>query len=165
MTEKQKRFADEYLIDLNAARAYAAAYPGARKAASAANGGSRLMKNRDVRSYIKRRIDERAQRTGVNQDMVIKELARIAFARIDDYVCIEDGEVIVKPTSDIGEEKIGAVAAIKEGTRGIEIKMNDKVRALELLGRHLGLFSDRQDIRAGQSIEQYLEDWDGEYEY
>ena len=93
-------------------------------------------------------MKERQQRTEVTQDMVIKELAAIAFARVTDYVEIRSNglscsTVIIKPTTDLSDQQVRAIAGIKEGANGIEIKMNDKEKALELLGRHLGMWNDK----------------------
>lgn len=151
MTEKQKIFADEYLIDLNATRAYKVAYPSVKKDETARVNGSRLLTNANVAKYIAERMQERQKRTEVTQDMVVQELAAIAFSRATDYVEIRsngvNGVVIVKPTSELTEEQIHAIAGIKEGANGIEIKLNDKERALELLGRHLGMWNDKLDIK------------------
>nr|DAX88313.1 MAG TPA: Terminase small subunit [Caudoviricetes sp.] len=148
MTEKQKIFADEYLIDLNATRAYRVAYPSVKKDEAAAVNGSKLLRNTKVQEYISERMKERQQRTEVTQDMVIKELAAIAFARVTDYVEIRSNglscsTVIIKPTTDLSDQQVRAIAGIKEGANGIEIKMNDKEKALELLGRHLGMWNDK----------------------
>ena len=148
MTEKQKIFADEYLIDLNATRAYRVAYPSVKKDEAAAVNGSKLLRNTKVQEYISERMKERQQRTEVTQDMVIKELAAIAFARVTDYVEIRSNglscsTVIIKPTTDSSDQQVRAIAGIKEGANGIEIKMNDKEKALELLGRHLGMWNDK----------------------
>ena len=91
LTEKQKIFADEYLIDLNATRAYKVAYPRVKKDAVAAQAGSRMLRNVKVADYIAKRIEERQQRTEVTQDMVIQELSAIAFARATDYAEVKDG--------------------------------------------------------------------------
>lgn len=147
MTEKQKIFADEYLIDLNATRAYRVAYPSVKKDEVAAVNGSKLLRNTKVQEYISERMQERQQRTEVTQDMVVKELAAIAFARATDYVEIRSngvcGTVVIKPTTDLSDQQIRAIAGIKEGANGIEIKLNDKEKALELLGRHLGMWNDK----------------------
>ena len=147
MTEKQKIFADEYLIDLNATRAYRVAYPSVKKDEVAAVNGSKLLRNTKVQEYISERMQERQQRTEVTQDMVVKELAAIAFARATDYVEIRSngvcGTVVIKPTTDLSDRQIRAIAGIKEGANGIEIKLNDKEKALELLGRHLGMWNDK----------------------
>ena len=147
MTKKQKIFADEYLIDLNATRAYRVAYPSVKKDEVAAVNGSKLLRNTKVQEYISERMQERQQRTEVTQDMVVKELAAIAFARATDYVEIRSNgvcsTVVIKPTTDLSDQQIRAIASIKEGANGIEIKLNDKEKALELLGLHLGMWNDK----------------------
>ena len=147
MTEKQKIFADEYLIDLNATRAYRVAYPSVKKDEVAAVNGSKLLRNTKVQEYISERMQERQQRTEVTQDMVVKELAALAFSRATDYVEIRSNgvcsTVVIKPTTDLLDQQIRAIAGIKEGANGIEIKLNDKEKALELLGRHLGMWNDK----------------------
>ncbi|MBS7221431.1 MAG: terminase small subunit [Clostridiales bacterium] len=169
MTEKQKKFADEYLIDLNATRAYKAAYKSVKNDNSAMAGASRMLRNVKVATYIEEKMAERAERTEIKQDDVVKELAKIGFAQITDYVEVQNingfEKVIIKPTDEIEKEKIGAIAGIKEGRNGIEIKMNDKVKALELLGKHLGMFTEKQEIKAQISYEDYLSKLDGDYSY
>lgn len=146
MTEKQKIFANEYLIDLNATRAYKVAYPRVKKDAVAAQAGSRMLRNVKVARYIQERMEERQQRTEVTQDMVVEELAAIAFARATDYAEVRDGCVKIKNTAGMTEDQIRAIAGIKEGKFGIEVKLNDKEKALELLGRHLGMFKDKVEL-------------------
>lgn len=169
MTEKQKKFADEYLIDLNATRAYKAAYKSVKNDNSAMAGASRMLRNVKVATYIEEKMAERAERTEIKQDDVVKELAKIGFAQITDYVEVQNingfEKVIIKPTDEIEKEKIGAIAGIKEGRNGIEIKMNDKVKALELLGKHLGMFTEKQEIKAQISYEDYLSKLDNDYSY
>ena len=118
MTEKQRLFADEYLIDLNATRAYRVAYLSVKKDEVAAVNGSKLLRNAKVQEYISERMRERQQRTEVTQDMVVKELAAIAFARATDYVEIRSngvcGTVVIKPTTDLSDQQISAIAGIKD---------------------------------------------------
>lgn len=82
MTEKQKIFANEYLIDLNATRAYRVAYPSVKKEQTAAQAGSRMLRNVKVAAYISERMEERQKRTEITQDRVLNELAAIAFPRL-----------------------------------------------------------------------------------
>lgn len=147
MTKKQKIFADEYLIDLNATRAYRVAYPSVKRDETARANGSRMLTNANVAKYISERMQERQQRTEVTQDMVVKELAAIAFARATDYAAVRGGTVCIKDTDSLSDDQIRAIAGIKEGANGIEIKLNDKEKALELLGRHLGMWNDKLDIK------------------
>ena len=146
MTEKQKIFADEYLIDLNATRAYKVAYPKVKKDKTAAQAGSRMLRNVKVERYIQERMQARQERTEITQDRVLEELAAIAFARTTDYAEVKDGRVLLKNTENLNEQQIRAIAGIKDGKYGIEIKLNDKEKALELLGRHLGMFKDKVEV-------------------
>ena len=151
MTKKQKIFADEYLIDLNATRAYRVAYPSVKKNETAAAAAARMLRNVKVAEYISERMQERQQRTEVTQDMVVRELAAIAFSKATDYVEIRNNgvysSVVIKSTENLSDKQIRAIAGIKEGANGIEIKLNDKEKALELLGRHLGMWNDKLDIK------------------
>ncbi len=150
LTEKQKIFADEYLIDLNATRAYKVAYPKIKKDETARANSSRMLTNANVASYVEKRMKDREKRTEITQDMVLKELAKIGFADVTDFVSIEDKgaykAVQVKTTDEMPGDKLGAIAGIKEGANGIEIKLNDKGKALELIGRHLGMFKDKLEV-------------------
>lgn len=150
LTAKQKIFADEYLIDLNATRAYKEAYPKIKKDETARANSSRMLTNANVASYIEKRMKDREKRTEITQDMVLKELAKIGFADVTDFVSIEDKgtykAVQVKTTDEMPGDKLGAIAGIKEGANGIEIKLNDKGKALELIGRHLGMFKDKLEV-------------------
>ena len=93
---------------------------------------------------------ERSKRTGVNADHVIMELAKVGFANVtdamkvstasrDDTTAIQSIWTKRTPTEhgDIVEQ---------------EIKMHDKLRALEQLGRHLGLFNDKLKLDGGMSV-------------
>lgn len=167
LTSKQKLFADEYLIDLNATRAYKAVYKHVKSDDVAAVNGNRLLRNAKVMEYINQRMKEREKRTEITQDKVIKELAAIAFAKGTDFAKVveepiimnghyvvdpDTGEVkkqeVVKitPTDKLSEEKQKAIACIKEGKYGIEVTTCDKVRALELLGKHLGMFKEKVEV-------------------
>ena len=144
LTDKQKKFIDEYLVDLNATQA--AIRAGYKEKAAYRTGAENLRKPQ-IQEEIQKRMQERQQRTEVTQDMVVKELAAIAFARATDYAAVRGGAVCIKDTDALSDEQIRAIAGIKEGANGIEIKLNDKEKALELLGRHLGMWNDKLDIK------------------
>lgn len=158
MTEKQKIFADEYLIDLNATRAYRKAYPSVKKDETAAQSGSRMLRNVKVAEYIAERMQARQERTEITQDRVLEELAAIAFARATDYAEVKDDQVFIKDTAGLSENQIKAIAGIKQGKFGIEVKLNDKEKALELLGRHLGMFKDRVEVSGLEEEKTKLSD-------
>lgn len=158
MTKKQKIFADEYLIDLNATRAYKVAYPSVKNDETAASAAARLLRNVKVVAYIQERMQERQKRTEITQDRVLQELAAIAFAKATDYAEVKDRKVIIKDTKKLDEQQIRAISGIKEGKFGIEVKLGDKEKALELLGRHLGMFKDKLEVSGLEEEKKKLED-------
>ncbi len=152
MTDAQKRFCDEYLIDLNATRAYKVAYPRCKKDETANAASSRMLRNVKVQEYISEKQKEIEKRTEVTQDMVIKELAKIAFLDIR-KLYTENGQL--KNVADIDSDTAGAISSLEtlEEYEGYgddrekigdtqKVRLLDKTKALELLGKHLGMFND-----------------------
>lgn len=152
MTNAQKRFCDEYLIDLNATRAYKVAYPNCKKDETASAAGSRMLGNVKVQEYILGKQKEIEKRTEVTQDMVIKELAKIAFSDIR-KLYTENGQL--RNVADLDDDVAGAISSLetleeydgygdeKEKVGDTQkVKLLDKTKALELLGKHLGIFND-----------------------
>lgn len=151
LTEKQKRFADEYLKDLNATAA-------ARRAGyKDPNFGRQLLTKTNVSVYIQKRMQAQQSRTEITQDRVLQELAAIGFARGTDYAQVsKSGTVSLTPTDKLNSQQKAAVTGIKETQAGVEVKLADKVKALELLGKHLGMF-DGPGV--GKSTEDRLSDY------
>ena len=152
MTKKQKRFCEEYLIDLNATQA--AIRAGYSPDTAKAIGCENLTKP-DIRAHIDRAMAERSRRTGVNADRVVQELAKIAFVNATDV--IDPKTATVK--EDALPEDTAAIRSVKVKTFGEdglerEIKMADKLRALEMLGRHLGMFKDKLELSGGLDTEK-----------
>ena len=111
-----------------------------------------------VAEYIAERMQARQERTEITPDKVLEELAAIAFARATDYAEVKDDQVIIKDTSGLSENQIKAIAGIKQSKFGIELKLNDKEKALELLGRHLGMFKDRVEVSGLEEEKTKLSD-------
>lgn len=155
LTPKQVRFVDEYLVDFNATQAAIRAGYSPKTAAAAA---ARLLRNVNIQAEIARRQKDLQRRTEVTQERVVMELARVAFADATDYVGVETriinrGEVKVpielavhKETAELSTDQRAAIASIKQGANGVEIKLHDKIKALELLGRHIGMFNDKLSL-------------------
>ncbi len=127
-------------MDLNAT---AAAKRAGYSEKTACEQGSRLLANVKVQEEIQKRQVKLQSKLEITQERVLSELAAIAFANGTDFATINaNGLISVKATSQVPKEKLPAVAVIKYSTTGVEIKLHDKVRALEMLGRHLGLFDN-----------------------
>ena len=82
MTEKQKIFCEEYIVDLNATRAYKAAYPNVKNDNTAAAAAARLLRIVNVREYIDTRLEEKAGALVAKQDEVLQYLTEVLR---DDY--------------------------------------------------------------------------------
>lgn len=149
LTAKQQRFCDEYLIDLNATQAAIRAGYSPKTAEQAA---SRLLTIVKVSDEIKREMAERSKRTGINQDRVVQELAKLAFVNIADVVDLDNATVRRSAT----DEDLACIQSVKMkpsefGTER-EIKLYDKKASLELLGRHLGMFKDKLEVEADMNL-------------
>ena len=147
LTAKQKRFVEEYLIDLNATQA---AIRAGYSSKTAQEQSSRLLSNVMVQETIAKAMAERSKRTGINQDRVIQELARIAFVNPQNVIQTSKASV----RQDISEDDAACIQAVKvkmsESENGSscerEVRLNDKLKALELLGKHLGMFKDKVEV-------------------
>ena len=140
---KHEVFCQEYMIDLNATQAYIRA---GYKNKSADVGASVLIRNPKVASRIEELKAERSARTGVTQDRVIRELARIGFMNPESIVNMNTATL----REDASEDDTAAISGVKVKTGNNyserEIKFCDKTRALELLGKHLGMFTDNLNV-------------------
>ena len=149
LTPKQRFFVQEYLIDLNAKQASIRA---GYRPTNAEFQGHQLINNPKVKQAIKLAMYERELRTKVTQDRVIEELAKIAFLNPTDVINEYDASLHTgatrEDTAAISSIRVKRIPA-REGF-GVEreIKLYDKIRALELLGKHLGLFNDKLNITA-----------------
>lgn len=176
LTAKQQKFVDEYLIDLNATRAYKAVYPKCKSDEAANAASSRLLRNVKVQKQIEKGQQEIQDRTKITQDKIVEELAKIAFSNATDYVEIvtrpikhrrfdekiqdyvyEEGDVfeqdiILKDTKQLTDDQKAAISCIKNTRHGIAIEQCNKVEALHLLGQHLGMFKNTQPVIVNNNV-------------
>ncbi|MBQ8904361.1 MAG: terminase small subunit [Oscillospiraceae bacterium] len=146
MTAKEKRFCEEYLIDLNATQAAIRAGYSAKSAKSI---GCENLTKPDLCARIEKLKAERSRRTGITADRVLEELAKISFVKATDVIDGGTGEI----KEDAAPEDLACISSIKVKTipteDGLiverEVKLADKNKSLELLGKHLGLFDKKQD--------------------
>lgn len=133
MTEKQKKFADEYLIDLNATRAYRAAYPAVKKDTVAAQAGSRLLRNVNVKSYIDEQLEKIHNQKTADAQEVMEYLTSVMR-----------GESLAE---EIVVEGLGE--GVSEARRMQKAPSEkDRLKAAELLGKRFGLYTDKIDMDA-----------------
>ena len=149
MTKKQKRFVEEYLIDLNATQA---AIRAGYSPHTAKDIGCENLAKPNIAAAISQAMAERSRRTGINQDRVLQELARIGFAKITDVVDPETAKI--RP--DASDDDLACIQSIKikpnEFGTEREVRLYDKKSALVDLGRHLGLFKDKVELNGDMDL-------------
>ena len=170
LTGKQRRFVDEYLIDLNATQAAIRAGYSEKTAYSI---GQQNLKKLEVAAAIQQAMNKRSQRTEITADRVLQELALIGFADMGTYLNLDSGTATLD-WSDLPE---GATKVISEITQEVylegrgddaenvkrtKFKLHDKRAALVDLGRHLKLFTDKTEVSADASLAALLGALDGQ---
>lgn len=144
LTPRQRRFVQEYLIDLNAA---AAARRAGYSKKSSTDWAWRLLRKPAVAAAVEAAQAARAERTRVTADTVVKELAKVAFGDARDLLSWGKDGVELRDSKDLTDAAAALVSEVSEtrtaagGTR--RVKLHCKLTALTALGRHLGLFSGR----------------------
>ena len=161
LTAKQQTFVEEYLIDLNATQAAIRAGYSKKTAYSI---GSELLKKPEIQEAIQKAKADRSKRTQVTSDMVVAELAKIGFSDLRN--CLTSSGQLVDP-QDWDDNTAGAISSLEvvANTRGgngdenepidytHKIKTWDKNSALEKLGKHLGMYIDRSEVKVEATIE------------
>ncbi|MCA2854706.1 MAG: terminase small subunit [Chitinophagaceae bacterium] len=139
LSKKQLRFAEEYMIDFNGAQA---AIRAGYTANSAKIHAVRLLKNKAIHDLIEQKRKELSERIGVSVDKVVNELAKHAFQDVRKYY---DQNGVLKKISELDEcaaaVVVGVETEIVNGVGTQKFKRTDPVKALELLGKHLGIFA------------------------
>jgi phage terminase small subunit len=142
-TDKQVRFVEEYLIDLNATQA---AKRAGYSEQSARRIGTENVQKPDISAAIELEIQARGGRAQVERDRVVLELARIAFTELGEVCSWTDKHVKLVSSDKLTPEQRAAIAEVSETQHGLKIKMHSKTAALDMLAKHLGMFVARSEI-------------------
>lgn len=127
MTDKQRKFCDEYLIDCNATRAYKVAYPNIKSDDAARACASKLLTKANIKAYIDSRLEEMSSAKVASAEEVMKYLTSVMRGECTEQIPLLIGEGIQK----LADKDIGA---------------KERLKAAELIGKRYGLFSDKVNI-------------------
>jgi len=157
LTDKQKRFVYyEYSLDLNATQA---AIRAGYSKKTAQEQSSRLLSNIMVKAEIERMRKATEKRIEVTLDRIIAEYARVAFTGLSKFICINEYGSLVLDLSRCTPNDLDLLAELQIDDDGrirrIRIKQLDKFKALEALGKHLGM-GDKTRIAATDRLAQAL---------
>lgn len=150
LTERQRRFVEEYLVDGNATQAATRA---GYSPATARQQGQRMLTNVDIKAALKAAQGQRSERIGVTQDRVVEELALVGFSDLRHYKVTGGGLMLAEHAPS---EAMRAVSSVKQTMKldqetgdlvtNVEYKFWDKNSALEKLAKHLGMFVERHEV-------------------
>jgi phage terminase small subunit len=156
LTPKQQRFIDEYLTDLNATQA---AIRAGYSKSGARTEGARLLANADIAAEIAGKQRRVADKLELSAEAVLAELAKLGFANMADYMTVDGDGYPHLDFSALSRDQAAALTevTVEEFTDGagddakpvkrVKFKLADKRAALVDLGRHLGLFVDRSEVK------------------
>ena len=151
LTNKQKMFIQEYLVDLNASAAARRAGYSARTSNRAA---SENLRRPHVQAALQEALKEREKRLEVTQDMVVKQLAKVAFHDLKDVVTWENGRITIRNSDEVDGTVLQEISeTLSEYGTSKKVKLNDRMKALELLGKHLGMFTDNVNLSGKVGVE------------
>lgn len=143
MTEKQKRFCDEYIKDLNGSRAYKAAYPNVKKDMVAASAATRLLKNVKVKKYIEDHLELIHIQNTAEAAEVLEYLTAVIRGKTQ-------SEIVVVEFISKGVSKARKIMKAPDE--------KEKLKAAELIGKYYGLYTDKVDLSGSAPVIIYGED-------
>ena len=151
MTEKQKKFANEYLIDLNATRAYRVAYPNVKNDSVARANGSRLLANANVKKFVDEQLKKIEDKSVADATEVMKYLTAVMRNELTEEVVVVEGE----------GDGCSSAKIVKK-----DISAKDRNKAAELLGKRYRLFVDKVeqnvDVNTTGKLDSILQQLVGE---
>ena len=166
LSAKQKRFCEEYLIDLNCTQAAIRAGYSPKTAYAI---GEENLKKPDVWKTVRQMMDERSARTEITADQVLRELWSIANDDIKNYLTFKpivvattqdaDGKLVehhaidvaIKDSTKINTRNIAEVSVGKDGQ--FKFKLYCRDTALVNVGKHLGMFKDKLEITTHEEVD------------
>ena len=163
LTDLQRKFVKEYLIDLNATQA---AIRAGYSEKTAYNAGHENLKKPLISAALQSEMKKRERRTEITADRVLRELAKIGFSEMTDFLEVETARVVVGHDEETGEpiseirqlvlmkdtattpkEKLAAIAEVKQARDGsISFRLHDKKGALDSIAKHLGMFVEKREV-------------------
>ncbi len=154
LTDKQRAFAEEYMLDLNMTKA---AERAGYKKGSARCIGQKTFANPLVQAEIQKNMAARSGRTNVSADLVLREIGAIAFTTISDVLeWDEDGKILLKPSQDLSDGALSAIKRVTKNKGEIRVELHSKEAALNLLMRHLGLLNDKVEVTVSEGHAEQL---------
>lgn len=157
LSNQQKLFCQEYLkLGMNGTQAYLNVYKSCKKEETAMASASRLLRNVKVQEYIKELQEKVEEKAVVTIEDIVNELSIIAFGDRTEIAKYTETikkdpvkgtetkycDIAITPTDKLSVNAKKLISGYKQNTAGINVETYDKMKALELLGKYLGMFKD-----------------------
>lgn len=97
----------------------------------------------NARDRHREKEDRSGEMKKITPKQVVDELAAIGFARATNFLRVSDGELTIRETDTLSKADQAAIASIERSSTGIKLKLYDKMKALELLGKYMGMFEGK----------------------
>lgn len=163
---RHKKFADNYIVTGQMSKSAVKAGYSPKSAHVAAN---RLIKRADVQQYLREQTSKVAEQTEDLQSRVVKELESIAFFNFGDFIRIEEDGTPVLDLSNATPEQTKAISSLASSRkvtrtkggdvieeRNIQLRSNDKLRGLDLLGQTMGMYKQTQEHKVTLDVADRL---------
>ena len=155
LTDKQRRFCEEYMLDFNATAAYLRAGYKANAEAARRN-ASRLLTNSNVQACLEELRSESQRDAKITLEQTMQEIGRVAFGNITDALSFSPNGVVFQDSNQLDDSVTAAIASVAmtetETESGVyrrqALKMHNKIAALALLADYFGVRDDFNKARA-----------------
>lgn len=157
LTPKQQQFVQRYLVDFNATKAYKESYPNCKSDNTARTNGAKLLAKANIQEAVSKAQKKVAKRNEVDQDWIVQRLKWQADARMSKVAeCMGRGELALK--DEMTEEEMDALSSYsisetngaESNSKSIRFQVKDPTKSLELLGKHIGMWKDKDDGGTGK---------------
>ena len=142
LTDKQLRFVKFYIVDANGKQA---AIKAGYSKKTAEQSASRLLKDKRIKGLIDEGNNEVLEEAGIEAKHVIAELGHLGLSNVQDFYKEDKkkkGDFILKSIFELTREQAACISEVSKNGKTYKVKLYDKVKSLELLGRRFKLFSD-----------------------
>jgi phage terminase small subunit len=157
LSPQQELFVRQYVLDLNATKS--ALRAGYNKK-NARQQGSYLLSKPDIQAAIKARIERRFEKVDVQADEVLRKIRNWAFTDLSGVIEVRGGRTFISDTTVLTEDQMACISEIKQTAEGIQVKLISREKMIELLGRHMGMFTDKLEHSGEVKVMHAMSDSD-----
>jgi phage terminase small subunit len=155
LTPQQELFVRQYVLDLNATKA--AMRAGYSKKTARVQGSALLIRPA-IQAAVKARMDRRMEKVDVKTDEILALMRKFAFTDLSGVIEIRGGKTYISDTAVLTEDQMACISEIKQTADGVQVKLISREKMIELLGRHMGMFTDKLEHSGSLKVAHTMTD-------